>query len=57
LRQLDILVRYRGHTLELSIRADAIEVNGARCEIPSMKIGIRGTVHVMNPGERRTFGL
>jgi alpha,alpha-trehalase len=57
LRELDILVRYRGHTLELSIRADAIEVSGARCEIPSMKIGIRGAVHVMNPGERRTFAL
>jgi len=57
LRRLRLLVRYRGHTLELAIDHEALEVNAARCAMPSMQIGIRDTVHELAAGERRHFGL
>lgn len=47
-RRLELLVRYRTHTLEVS---------AARCEMPSMKIGLRDEVHELRAGERRTFAL
>lgn len=56
-RRLALLVRYRTHTLELSITSDAIEVSAARCEMPAMRIGLRDQVHELRAGERRTFRL
>lgn len=57
LRRLRLLVRYRGHTLELAIDHQALEVNAARCPMPSMRIGVRDTVHELAAGERREFAL
>ena len=56
-RRLALLVRYRTHTLELQIGHDVLVVSAARCEIPSMKIGVRDQVHELAAGERRTFPL
>lgn len=56
-RRLALLVRYRTHTLELTITHDALAVSAARCEAPSMKIGLRDAVHELRAGERRTFAL
>jgi len=56
-RRLALLVRYRTHTLELAITPETLEVNAARCETPSMKIGVRDQVHELKAGERRTFAL
>lgn len=55
--RLSLLVRYRTHTLELVVSHDALVVDAARCEIPSMKIGVRGKVHEVRAGERRSFAL
>lgn len=57
IRRLSLLVRYRAHTLELAIAPDAIEVSAARCDVPSMKVGIRDEIHELAAGERRTFAL
>jgi alpha,alpha-trehalase len=56
-RRLELLVRYRVHTLELAITRDRLEVSAARCEMPSMRIGLRGEIHELRAGERRTFAL
>jgi alpha,alpha-trehalase len=56
-RRLALLVRYRTHTLELAITRDALEVSAARCEMPSMRIGLRDEVHELRAGEQRTFVL
>jgi len=57
IQRLELLVRYRGHTLELAITHREVEVSGARCDLPLMKIGVRGTVHELHAGERRAFSL
>jgi len=56
-RRLELLVRYRTHTLELAITPGMLEITAARCEMPSMRIGVRDTVHELRAGERRTFPL
>jgi alpha,alpha-trehalase len=55
--RLQLLVRYRTHTLELTITRDTLEVNAALCEMPAMRIGLRDVVHELRAGERRTFTL
>lgn len=55
--RLALLVRYRTHTLELEISHDALVVNAARCEIPSMSVGVRGQIYEIAAGERRVFSL
>jgi len=57
LRRLWLLVRYRGHTLELAISPETLEVNAACCAMQSMRIGVRDTVHEIATGERRAFAL
>jgi alpha,alpha-trehalase len=57
LGRLRLLVRYRGHTLELGIDNETLEVNAARCAMPSMRIGIRDSVYELVAGERRVFTL
>lgn len=57
LHRLRLLVRYRGHTLELSIDHEVLEVNAEHCAIPSMQIGVRDAVHALAAGERRAFPL
>lgn len=57
MRRLLVLVRYRGHTLELVMTRDAVDVSAERSEIPSIKIAICGAVHVLSAGERRRFSL
>lgn len=56
-RRLALRVRYRTHVLDLEIAHDVLAVSAAHCEIPSMKIGVRGEVHELAPGERRSFAL
>jgi alpha,alpha-trehalase len=57
LRRLRLLVRYRGHTLELTVGPGTLEVNATRCAVPSMRIGVCDEVHELAAGERRTFAL
>ncbi|HEY5948579.1 MAG TPA: glycosyl hydrolase family 65 protein [Kofleriaceae bacterium] len=57
IRRLELLVRYRGHTLELAISQDKVEVSAARCDIPTMQVAVRGTIHDLKAGERRSFSL
>ncbi|MBS1123620.1 MAG: trehalose 6-phosphate phosphorylase, partial [Deltaproteobacteria bacterium] len=56
-RRLSLLVRYRAHTLELAISPHDVEVSVARCETPSIKIGLRDVIHELREGERRSFAL
>jgi alpha,alpha-trehalase len=56
-KRLSLIVRYRAHTLELAIARDTIEVSAARCEVPSMQVGIVDEIHELRAGERRTFAL
>jgi alpha,alpha-trehalase len=57
LRVLRLLVRYRGHTLELTIGHEMLEVNATRCAVSSMRIGVCNRIHDLAAGERRTFAL
>ncbi|HEY5922642.1 MAG TPA: glycosyl hydrolase family 65 protein [Kofleriaceae bacterium] len=57
MRRLELLVRYRGHTLGLAITRDTVEVSGERSDIPTMRIAIRDTVYELKAGERRVFPL
>jgi alpha,alpha-trehalase len=57
IRRLELLVRYRGHTLELVITQDTVEVSAARCDIPTMQVAVRGTIQDLKAGERRAFSL
>jgi hypothetical protein len=43
--------------IDREYQADAIDISAARCDIPSMQVGIRGEVHTLRAGERRTFVL
>jgi alpha,alpha-trehalase len=56
-RRLELLVRYRTHTLQLAITRDTLEVSAAHCEMPSMKIGLREQVYELRAGEQQTFAL
>jgi alpha,alpha-trehalase len=56
-RRLELLVRYRTHTLELAITREALEVSAAHCEMPLMKVGLPDGVYELRAGERRTFSL
>ena len=56
-RRLTLLVRYRTHVLELTFSHDQLVVSAAHCEIPSMKVGVRGEIHELAAGEIRTFAL
>ncbi|HEX5062477.1 MAG TPA: glycosyl hydrolase family 65 protein [Kofleriaceae bacterium] len=55
--RLDVLVRYRGHTLELTIWGDVLEVKAIEAAIPTIKLGVLGTVIELRAGERRRFAL
>lgn len=56
-KRLQLLIRYRAHTLELTITPEALEVSAAHCKVPAMKLAVRGTKHVLHAGERRAFSL
>lgn len=58
-RRLELLVRYRGHTLELAIGRDIIELSTHRCDMPTptMRVAVYGTIHELKAGERRVFPL
>jgi alpha,alpha-trehalase len=55
--RLDVLVRYRCHTLELTISCDVLEVRAIEAAIPTIKVGVQGTVIELTAGQRRRFAL
>lgn len=55
--RLDVVVRYRGQTIELAVTHEGVGVDTEHCESPSVRIGIRGVVHELRGGERRMFSL
>jgi alpha,alpha-trehalase len=57
LKRLRAFVRYRGHSLELDIRRDRVEVSAVRCAAPTMQVGIRDRVYELAAGEIKTFPL
>jgi alpha,alpha-trehalase len=57
MRRLDLLVRYRGHTIELRITQHLLEVKAGDSRDPAMKIGVCGELHKLKPGERHSFAL
>lgn len=56
-QRLNVLVRYRGFTLELIVTHEAVEVSAGTCCVPAMKVGVGGTVVELSAGERRRFAL
>jgi alpha,alpha-trehalase len=56
-RRLDVLVRYRGHALELTFSGDMLEVHALDSAFPTIKLGVRGAVIELMAGERRRFAL
>jgi trehalose/maltose hydrolase-like predicted phosphorylase len=56
-RRLHLLVRYRGHSLELDITQDMLRVSTERCLAPLMKVGFRDRVHELATAEVREFPL
>ena len=57
MRQLDVIVRYRGHMLEIRVTRDAVEIRASRSRLPAMKIAVRGEVHELPAGQQRSFAL
>ena len=56
-RRLHLLVRYRGHSLEVDITQDVLRVSTERCLAPLMKVGFRDRVHELAAAEVREFPL
>ncbi len=57
MRRLRLLVRYRGHSLELDITHDRLRVSAERCAAPSMKVGLRDRVYELCASEVKEFAL
>jgi len=57
IRCLDLLVRYRTHTLELTLTRTTLEVHATTSELPALKLVLRGEVHELCGAGRRTFHL
>jgi alpha,alpha-trehalase len=57
MRRLRLLVRYRGHSLDLDITPDRLRVTAERCSAPSMKIGLRDQLHELAACEVKEFPL
>ncbi len=55
LRCLQLFVRYRGHSLALTVRPDCVEVSAVRCAAPTMKVGIRDRVYELRAGQVSRF--
>jgi alpha,alpha-trehalase len=55
--RLDMLVRYRGHTLELLIWCNSMEVRAIEAAVPTITLCVQGTVTELKAGERRRFAL
>jgi trehalose/maltose hydrolase-like predicted phosphorylase len=57
LERLELTVRYRGHTLDLRVTREAIEVHARPSDAAPIQIGIAGDVHELAAGRRRRFPL
>lgn len=57
MQRLDVVVRYRGHTLELRITQDLLEIRTGDSRDPAMKIAVCGEILELKPGEQRSFTL
>jgi alpha,alpha-trehalase len=57
LARLRLFVRYRGHSLEVELTADAIRVAALQCCAQAIRIAIDGEVHELAAGESRRFLL
>ena len=57
LRRLHLSVRYRGHSLELELTGDAVEVSTMHCCAPSIRVAVNDETHDLAASERRRFPL
>jgi alpha,alpha-trehalase len=57
LQRLRQHIRYRRYRLDLEVTPDRIEIGTQPCSEPPMRVGIRGEVHQLAPGEVRVFRL
>ena len=57
LRRLRLFVRYRGHSLDLKLTGDAVEVSTMPCCAPSIRVAVNDETHDLAASERRRFPL
>jgi len=57
IKRLDMHIRYRGHSLELSLTRDTLTVRGREHGIPPIKLAVRDQVYDFACDETRVFQL
>ncbi|MEE8510191.1 MAG: glycosyl hydrolase family 65 protein [Candidatus Methylomirabilales bacterium] len=57
LKRLTMSIFYRGHSLEIVIRPGKLRVYSGTGRAPSIKIGLKGKVHRLKPGDIVEFKL
>ena len=57
LAQLDMTLRYRGHTLDLKMTQAALEVHARESNATPIQVGLKETVHELKAGETKRFTL
>ena len=57
LRRLRLFVRYRGHSLDLKLTGDAVEVSTMPCCAPSIRVAVNDETHDLAASERRRCPL
>ena len=57
LRRLRLSVRYRGHSLDLELTGDAVEVSTMHCCAPSIRVAVNDETYDLAASERRRFPL
>jgi trehalose/maltose hydrolase-like predicted phosphorylase len=57
LERLDLRIRYRGHTLDLTLTRDCLTVHGRERGIPPITLGLKDELHEFACGTTRVFEL
>jgi len=57
LKRLDLRIRFRGHSLDLSLSGEHLTVRGHGHDMPPLQLEIRGEVQTLAAGETRSFKL
>ena len=55
LQQLQLRVRFRGHSLALDVRQTRMTITAERCAADEIKVNVRGRVHALASGEVMDF--
>jgi trehalose/maltose hydrolase-like predicted phosphorylase len=57
IERLDMRIRYRGHSLDLTLTRDRLTILDRETAAPPIRLDVRGQEHELAPGSTRTFAL